>query len=208
MMKRLVYPILAICLFLPACAIVAPLLGSLLIVQKPLAKADCILILSGSAAHVERVDEASALFNAGVAPQIFLTDDGQRGGWDERTQKNPYFVELAVWRLMQNGVPQDSIVILPGAVAGTADEANIGIVAASERGVRSMLLVTSAYHSRRALSAFDQAKIREQSDIQIGMISPASGDLGFSGHSWRLNPSSWSSVGSEWVKLVYYWVRY
>jgi uncharacterized SAM-binding protein YcdF (DUF218 family) len=109
---------------------------------------------------------------------------------------------------MQNGVPQDSIVILPGVVAGTADEANIGIVAASERGVRSMLLVTSAYHSRRALAAFDQAKIREQSDIQIGMISPASGDLGFSGHSWRLNPSSWSSVGSEWVKLVYYWVRY
>ena len=101
----------------------APLLATCLIVEKPLEKADAILVLGGSATYIERTQKAAELYKQGIAPRVFLTDDGERAGWSKTEQRNPPYFELARRSLTSQGVPEEAIEILPGEVTGTDWEA-------------------------------------------------------------------------------------
>ncbi|MEP6925907.1 MAG: YdcF family protein, partial [Pyrinomonadaceae bacterium] len=158
-------------IFLVAWAGLAWILANNLIIEKPLSKADALLVLSGSAAYIERTHEAAIIFKQGIAPKIFLTNDGLQSGWDQNEQRNPYFVERARWELIQQGIPEEAIEILPTIVSGTNDEANLLAQLANNRKLNSLLLVTSAYHSRRTFWTFERAMLRKNLDLQIGVVS-------------------------------------
>ncbi len=179
-----------------------------LIVEKPLAKADAILILGGSDAYIERTHEAAELFKNGTAPKIFLTNDGVQGGWNQKEQRNPYFVERARWELIDQGVPAETIEILTAIVGGTNDEANLLIKVSAERNLKSLLLVTSPYHSRRTLDTFERAVLRSNSQLDIGLKSASSKEKTPSPFGWWLNIKGWKTVGAEYVKIVYYRLVY
>src|SRR5689334_17238322 len=66
-------------------------------------RADAIVVLAGS--HQERVPAAAMLFRGGYAPLIILTNDGVRGGWSRKYQRNLYQVERAEEMLVDSGVP-------------------------------------------------------------------------------------------------------
>ena len=59
-----------------------------LIVERPLDRADAIVVLSGSSVYVERTAEAASLFQKGVAPKILLTNDDSQGGWNESEKRS------------------------------------------------------------------------------------------------------------------------
>src|SRR5687768_16403733 len=117
-----------------------------LIVSAPLASADAIVVLSGSSAYPERTQKAAELYRDGRAPLVLLTDDHTRGGWSSAQQRNPFFVERATEELIKGGVPADRIRIVPGDPASTRDEALIISDYAVAEQLRSVLVVTSAYH--------------------------------------------------------------
>ncbi len=50
---------------------IAPFLAKNLIVEKPVEKADAIWVLSGSAAYIERNQEAAQAYKKGVASENF-----------------------------------------------------------------------------------------------------------------------------------------
>lgn len=186
----------------------SPFLAKNLIVEKPLEKADAILVLSGSSTYIERTRKAAELYKKGVAPKIFLTNDGGQGGWDKKEQRNPYFYEKARWELMANGVPESAIEVLPEIVEGTNDEAILLAKTVRERNLKSILLVTSAYHTRRTLSVFEMV-LRENIDLtEIGIASPPTGLQTPSEFYWWLRPKGWQFVAGEYLKIVYYWVFY
>src|SRR6185503_18068077 len=120
-----------------------------LIVEADLPSADAIVILSGSGTYVERTQKAAELYRQGRAPLIVLTDDNTRGGWSNALQRNPYFVERAHDELIKGGVPADKIKIVPGVASSTQSEALIIRNYAVAERLRSILVVTSGYHSRR-----------------------------------------------------------
>src|SRR5688500_447600 len=122
-----------------------------LIVHDGLAHAEVIVVLSGSSAYLERTNKAADLFHEGRAPLVVLTNDNTRGGWSSVQQRNPYFVERAAEELRKAGVPAEKIQIVPGVASSTRDEATILREYVLSQGLRSVLVVTSAYHSRRAL---------------------------------------------------------
>ncbi len=184
----------------------APLLAERLIVEKHLVKADAILVLSGSAAYMERAQEAASAFKKGTAQKIFLTNDGLQGSWDEKRQRNPYFVEYERWELIRQGVPEEAIEILLTVVKGTNDEANLFAEVATKRRLKSLLLVTSAYHSRRALWAFERAMSRNSVSLDIGIKYPPIGQQTPPASTWWLSGRGWRMVGLECVKIVYYWL--
>jgi len=183
--------------------LVAWIAARALVVTVDLQAADAIVVMSGSSTYVERTHKAAELYMRGRAPLIVLTDDNTRGGWSSSQQRNPYFVERAHDELTKQGVPADKIKVAPGIAASTHDEASIIRDYALAHGLRSVLLVTSAYHSRRALRSLRQSFAG--TETALGMEpAPESPNPAF----WWLHLEGWRSVGGEYLKLVYYWVTY
>ena len=207
-MKRVL--LIAICLFI-AFSVWIPLswmAARYLTVEKPLPSADAIFVLSGSDAYGERTDEAARLFKEKIAPKIFLTNDGLKGGWNQKEQRNPYFIERARWRLIALGVPSEAIEMLPEIVTGTNDEANLLVKVSAERNLKSLLLVTSAYHTRRTLWTFERVVSKNNSPLEIGIEFPSDGRNTPSRTGWWFSIKGWETVGTEYVKTVYYWLVY
>lgn len=178
-----------------------------LVVSAGVARADAVVVLAGSSAYAERARYAARLFAEGRAPRIVLTDDGERGGWSSAEQRNPYFVERAVRELTAAGVPTQRIEVLPGVVTSTHEEALRVRDYATSRAFRSLLVVTSPYHARRAL--WTLRRVFAGSGIEVG-LSPSTngGEATPSPLTWWLAPGNWKVVAGEYVKLAYYHARY
>ena len=177
-----------------------------LIVDDSHEDADAIVVLSGSSTYIERTTKAAELYREGRAPVIVLTDDHTRGGWSSARQTNPYFVERAQEELTRQGVPRDKITVAPGIASGTRDEAMILRDYSSAQGFRSILVVTSAYHSRRARRTLQQSF--SGTGTAVGMAPVPTGGQTPAPAFWWLHIEGWRSVGSEYGKLIYYWMRY
>ena len=192
-------------LFIFGWAILAWAAARALVVRAPLPSADAVVVLSGSKAYLERTQEAAELYRKGRAPMVVLTNDHQRSGWSSALQTNPYFVERATDELIKRGVPPEKILIVPGVVSSTRDESLILKEYASRQGLRSILVVTSAYHSRRALRSLRGTF--DGTGITVGLEPAPIGSLTPSAAFWWLQPEGWRTVGGEYVKLVYYRFR-
>ncbi|HEX3100186.1 MAG TPA: YdcF family protein [Pyrinomonadaceae bacterium] len=205
-MNRRLKIAIALVVFAIGWVLLAPSLAVYLIVEKPLEHADAIMVLSGSAVYKERTQKASELYKQGVAPRIFITDDGERAGWSRAEKTNPSFVELEQRELVSNGVAPDSITVLPGQVSGTDQEAKALAEEVAARPVKSVLIVTSAYHTRRALRTFE--KILGGKDVEIGIAYAPPGEQTPSPDLWWVKPRGWQMVAGEYVKSVLYWMFY
>jgi len=172
-----------------------------LVVDSDLATADVLVVLGGSAAYVERSRAAAEIFKTGRVQRIVLTNDGQRSGWSNAEERNPLFVERALDELQREGVPRTSIEVLPGAVQSTRDEAMLLRKTADERAWKSLLVLTSPYHSRRALWTFRNEF--NGSGIVLGLTTVRNGGQTPSPWFWWLSPGGWRMVAGEYVKFLY-----
>ena len=186
----------------------APFLAERLIVEKPLKRADAIVILGGSSVYLERARKAARLYKDGIAPKIFLTNDGTEAGWSKMEERNPPYVELAKKSLIEQGVPAENIEILPGIVESTHDEANLLAETARKRNLKSLLIVTSAYHTRRAFQSFRKVFEDNSLTTEIGIESSPTGEQTPAPIYWWLTTSGWRWVAAEYVKSIYYWLYY
>lgn len=177
-----------------------------LIVDADIPKADAIVVLSGSSTYVERTHKAAELYNQGRAPLVILTDDNTRGGWSSAQQRNPYFVERAHEELVKQGVPPAKIRVAPGLASGTSEEVVVIKDYAVAQGLHSLLVVTSAYHSRRALRTL--RKTFAATGTTVGIVTAPTGWQTPAPAFWWLHLEGWRSVAGEWVKLIYYFVKF
>ena len=182
----------------------SPRLAERLIVEHPLERAEVIFVLSGSAAYKQRTALAAEYFSKGTAPRVALSNDGGRAGWSEAEQTNLPFIELARRELVRGGVPSHAIIQLPEEMTGTQSEATTFAAAAKDLQVRSVLIVTSPYHTRRAFNTFR----RVMPDMEIGIVSTPLGHESPNPAWWWLSPAGWRDVGAEYVKSLAYWLFY
>ena len=191
---------------LVASPVVAWFAAHVLIVKAEMPSADAIVVLSGSATYIERANWAAKLYREGRAPLIVLTDDGLIGGWDNREDRNPHYYEMTARRLQQQGVPADRIQLAPGIAVSTYGESVLVRDYATARNLKRVLVVTSGYHSRRALWSMRRAC--EGSGIQVGMDSAPPGWQTPSPWLWWSRRWGWKVVGGEYLKMIYYWTKY
>ncbi len=177
-----------------------------LIVHEPIEKSDAIVILSGSATYRERAQHAGELFNAGRANRVVLTNDNLKSGWSSAAQRNPYYHELAKEELRRAGVPEGNIQIMMVPILGTHDEALKLRDYCEQQSLNSILVVTSAYNSRRALWTF--RKVFNEGRKRVGIDPAAAGIETPSPSTWWLHRFGWDLVPTEYLKLVGYWVRF
>jgi uncharacterized SAM-binding protein YcdF (DUF218 family) len=186
----------------------APFLAERLIVEKPLDHADVIFVLAGSTAFVERTRKAALIYRKGVAPMVLLTDDGVIAGWSSKEQRNPPFVELARRELVAHGVPDEAIEVLLPEGSGTIIEARLLEKRAAEKQWKSLLIVTSPYHTRRALRTFETVFAKSGVETEVGIVSPRPGQQSPPALYWWLTTEGWRDVAGEYVKSVFYYVNY
>jgi len=177
--------------------------AQLLIVESEVFSADAIVVLSGSSTYIER---ASRLYSRNSASLIILTDDKLISGWNRIEERNPFFYELAAKELQKRGVPSDRIQVVSEPALGTYYESLNVCEYAATHNFKKLLVVTSAYHSRRALWSMRRAC--EHSKIEVGVSAPDPGWQTPSPWTWWMRRWGWRVVAGEYAKMVYYWWRY
>ena len=183
----------------------APIAARFLTVSAPI-PADALIVLSGSPLISERTTQAIAMFRRGGVQLILLTDDGTRGRWSRRLQQNPRSIDRASGLLLDAGIPPERVVKLPPIVSSTHDEAVAARTFLLARRLDSIVVVTSPYHSRRALWTFRRAL--SDTNIRVG-VAPAETLIESPEPSrWWLTLRGWQVVGAEYPKLLYYVFRY
>jgi len=157
--------------------------ANLLRLETPSAKADAIVVLGGETIY--RPARALELYQQGVATNIIITGEGD--------------CESVRVVLAGKGVPAASIQ-MECASRTTRENAQFTIPLLRAQHTKRVILVTSWFHSRRALHCFRHFA------PEIEFISlPTTIDL--PRHHW---PAKWARrwVLSEYVKIIYYRVRF
>jgi len=180
--------------------------AQLLVVRVPLESADAIVVMSGSGTYRERAQHAAALFHEGRAPRILLTNDHLKSSWSPEEQRNPFYYERSIAELHRAGVPQDKIAVIMVPITGTYDEVVQLKAYTDANHLSSLLVVTSAYHSRRVYWTFrrvfaDSGRIIGVDPAEPRIESPAAA-------TWWLHRLGWEMVPQEYAKILVYWLRY
>ena len=146
-------------------------------------QADAIVLLGGGSG--ERPTHAAELFRAGVAPRIIVSGAGDTPG-------NRLL-------LMNRGVPSSAIQLEPDSKT-TKENAQFTIPLLRAAGATRVVLVTSWYHSRRALKCF-----RHYGPDICFYSSPSY--YGFANADWSREHLR-RRIRAEYVKTLGYWVYY
>ena len=178
-----------------------PYAGQFLVVEDRLERADVIFVLAGSRA--ERWLEGVDLYHEGWAPRLMLSPGRIEEAEEELRRRRisfPAESELIRDAIVDLGVPAHAVLVMPGSVDNTAQEAAAARRLALEQGWRRILVVTSKYHSRRTRFAFRRA-FHDTSIVVT--IKTSRYDRSTPDRWWR-NRTDIRWVSSELQKLLLY----
>jgi uncharacterized SAM-binding protein YcdF (DUF218 family) len=145
-------------------------------------KADVIIVLGGGAG--DRPEYAAQLFKDHVAPRIIVS-----GAGDDEIDKQI---------LMSTGVP-GKVIEKESNSRTTSENARFTLQLMRKENVQSAIIVTSWYHSRRALNCFEHYG----PDIKFySRPTPYNQTVG------RWTPIEIRRIYLEYPKTVWYWVHY
>jgi len=178
---------------LVALGIYFPFAGDVLIYSQPPAPADAIVVLAGNAP--DRLPWAETLRDQGYANLLVVSNE----------EVHTHNLETTWLALHESGVsapelPDSALVVLDNPPPeSTIDEARRDADLLQARGAHSALLVTDAFHSRRAYLLFRAAFARKGLLVRSVPV-PDSLDLAH----WWAHPVAARRVIEEYAKLVYY----
>lgn len=177
-------------------AVWVPNAGTLLIDADQPAPADAIVVLAGNSAR--RLPRGESLLTQSYAPLIVVSNEevftyGVRTTWRDLHSAGLAAPELSDDRLivLDNPPPES-----------TLDEAHRVAALLAVRGAHSALLVTDAFHSRRAWLLF-RAAFAHRGLVVRSVPADDALDLAH----WWMHPRAARTVAEEWTKLGLYLVR-
>jgi uncharacterized SAM-binding protein YcdF (DUF218 family) len=147
----------------------APILRSIgqgWIVEDPLERSDALIILSDDNFYADRATRAAELYRHGMAPEIVASG--------RRLRPFAGIAELMVHDLLERGVPKDKIEAFPQDADNTREEAQALAQLVARKKWRSIIVVTSNYHTRRARYIFHRVF---PATIRVRIASASDGDF-------------------------------
>jgi uncharacterized SAM-binding protein YcdF (DUF218 family) len=179
-------------------------MGRYLIVAHPPEKSDLLVCLGGG--NVERGLAAADAYRRGLAPHVFVAREIIPDGYDILKQRGVSYPEsrdLMILMLQELGVPESAILTRDTPSESTVMEAGLVRKLVREKNYRSLILVTSPTHSRRAFLAFKKAMAGDEVSI---LVIPSSYSK-YDPEAWWKNPNQLREVLLEYQKLVYYFFK-
>jgi uncharacterized SAM-binding protein YcdF (DUF218 family) len=180
-------------------------LGRYLILEKPPEKSDLLVCLAGG--NIERGLATADAYQDGLAPRIFIAREELPDGYEllrDRGVQYPESRDLFIRLLLDLGVPESAILTSDVRVNSTMAEARLVKEEAEEREIRSLILITSPIHTRRAWLTY--RKVFEKTDVRIG-IHPSEYS-GFDPKDWWKKRRYVKQVIVEYQKLIFYALKY
>jgi uncharacterized SAM-binding protein YcdF (DUF218 family) len=175
--------------------------GSLLVIEDKLFHADAIVILMGSL--TDRFLEVSDLYKQGLAEKVILveTDMNRYKALEERGIHIISYTEQAYNTAIALGIPADNIILLPGDATSTQEEAIvIRQYLSSQPEIDTLILVSSAPHTRRASMIFNSAFRKARMPIHI--ICCPSIYTNFYAERWWKSKEGIQAVLLEYMKIA------
>jgi len=203
-MKRL-FVLLAIVLLLAVTVYLfrLPVLQSFsngLIHQDKLQKADVLFLLSGGS--YDRGNEAAKLFHQEYCKQIVCT------GGNPVVELKVFNMDtlesdMAVANLKRLGVPDSCIVQLKYGTS-TRQECDTIVSYCKAHSLQKAIVVSSLLHTSRVNSVFHQ----KMEAAGTGLILHGAPSSRFNENYWWQSEDGLIAVNNEWIKTLYYWVKY
>jgi hypothetical protein len=194
--KRRRYAVAAACVALTVILALLAQAGTFLIVRRDVEAPDAFIVLAShewerfpALVHVARGTSPSVLLTEPVTPTIHnCAACGARVGW-----------------LALLGIAPARVVVLPRRVVNTYDEALAAFDYTRRHPVRRLVIVTSPYHTRRALATF--ASIFNGTGVSIGVYPALEESGAIPGRWWWGGYDRWY-VAYESAALVWYAFRH
>jgi uncharacterized SAM-binding protein YcdF (DUF218 family) len=171
-------------------------LGDHLIIEDTLYPADVIHVIAG---EDFRTDHAIELYKQGYGRILFFT-----GGWCETYKGN--HGEHAQQRSLAQGVQLEAIAFDDSEVDSTYSEAERlkAWIAESINPIHTVIIVSDPFHMRRARWTYRKVLGNE---ITV-LMSPVPFEKTPYQRVWWTDPESWRYVRDEYIKMIYYLIRY
>ena len=192
--KRIVLSVIVATLIL--LIIIAANLGNFLIVNDDLRKADVIAVFSGD--NGPRTEKGVELLKEGLGDYLILS-----GGvvYDDVTM-----AELMKNHALKLGVPEEKI-LLDDKASTTHENAEYTKEIIEENDFKSVIVVTSEYHSRRSKLAMEKAledTLVDGKPVEVMVANSAEEKFT---SKWWTSGNSVLIVISEYLKLIGYWAK-
>ncbi len=159
------------------------------IIEDTLDKVDALIILGDDNFYADRVTRGAQLFREGRAPVIVASG--------RRLRPNAGIAELMEHDLVERGVPRDKIVRFSHDGDSTLEEAQSLVRIVKERKWRSVIVVTSNFHTRRVRYIF-QHVFPQGMDVRVA--SARDGD--FDPEHWWEKRKSIKELTREFAGMV------
>ena len=184
-----------------------PNLGQWLVALDELQASDMIVVLTGSV--TDRILQAVDIYNERYSDKLVFVNS-HRVGYDIFVERGveipPGNAQLSKMAAIDLGVPEENILILEGNAKSTQDEALIiREYIRNNRAIKSIILVTSKYHSGRSKKIFRKALSGLDREINI-YSSPSKYDP-FNINQWWKDREDIKWVVLEYLKLANFYFR-
>ena len=160
--------------------------------------ADVIVVLSGG--KDTRIPHALKLFEEGYAPEILLTDEKKRNFRFAHLFPTNEMIAQTMIEELEMSVPVSTIRSQKGGATSTFDEAYDLLKLSEKKRYGHLILVTDAFHTRRAYHAFQT--VFEDTEIKIEM-SASSNEI-FNVNNWWTSDQGISAYVLESIKYPVY----
>ncbi len=159
-------------------------------------ESDALVLLLGGPNH--RPSRVAELYKQGLAPVVLLGRSLDRPG--HGLSETLITLEL----LERRGVPRSAVVVLPEVVTSTRDEARAVARYAREHGMRSVTLVTTSFHTRRARWIFR----RTIADSEFAIHVAAAREPIYDEEDWYTTDEGLIAYLNETIKTLFYYLAY
>lgn len=165
-------------------------LGAYLVDAGPPQKADIAVVLGGDPSG-NRILKAAELVRQGFTPKVLVS--GPTGIYDYAE------CDLEIPFAERRGYPEAYFIHFEHRARSTGEEADVLVPELRRLGAKTILLVTSDYHTRRAGRIFRKAA----PDLTFDVV--AAPDPYFTASGWWKNREGRKTFAIEWMKTVAEW---
>jgi uncharacterized SAM-binding protein YcdF (DUF218 family) len=159
------------------------------IVDEPAVHADALVVLSDDNFYGDRATHASELFRQGVAPEIVASG--------RKLRPDAGIGELIEHDLIERGIPKEKIVVYNQEADSTREEAEAVAKLAVARHWKSLVIVTSNYHTRRARYIYEKVM---PASVSVSVASARDGE--FDPQHWWEKRHSIKLFTREWAGML------
>jgi len=174
--------------------------GNFLIKEDKLEKVDATFVLGAHA--FDRAKEAAHIYNQKKTPKI-VTSGGVYSEDFKIHHKKISLAEIAQQALLNRGVDTAAIHVINRGTS-TFEESEIILGYASQQGYKKIAVVSSAFHTRRVGNVFHKKFKKEGIKVIVRGAEPTK----YSTDAWWEEEEGLIFVNNEYVKLIYYMLKY